>query len=193
MEEYYFANKALEWAQAVIFQGERTIETAQNNMMIFNDMYGDDFSLSLASKFRQESERNRFRIFMEEHFFIIALAKSIDFFKKFNHFDAIRNDIYNNWGKTTIDDIRNMREHDDEFIVGKGKTRPQNFLHEYQSRRYISDATSTIMDFSKREYLLGGRLNIFEVVDFYNNKFKNINAIYEKLIKEIKNNEMNQF
>ncbi len=191
MEEYYFANKALEWAQAVIFQGERTIETAQNNTMILNDMFGDDLSLSLASKFRQEFENNKFRSFMEEHFFIIALAKSIDFFKKFNNFDDIRNDIYINWGKTTIDDIRNMREHDDEFIVGKGKTRPQNFLHEDQSRRNISDATSTIIDFSKREYLLGGRLNIYEVVDFYNNKLENIKAISESLIKEIVNNETN--
>ena len=63
-----------------------------------------------------------------------------------NVFFGIRNDIYNNWGKTTIDDIRNMREHDDEFIVGKGRTRPHNFLYEDQSRRNISDATSTIID-----------------------------------------------
>ena len=193
MDKYYFAYKALEWAQAVVFQGERTIETAQNFTRISYDMFRDDYSLPLASKFRQESEIYKFRIFMEEHFFIIALAKSIDFFKKFNDFDAIRNDIYNNWGKTTIDDIRNMREHDDEFIVGKGRTRPHNFLYEDQSRRNISDATSTIIDFSKREYLLGGRLNIYEVVDFYNNKFENIKAISESLIKDMVNNEMNQF
>lgn len=36
-------------------------------------------------------------------------------------------------------------------------------------------------------------MNIYEVVDLYNNKFENIKAISESLIKEMVNNEMNQF
>ena len=66
-------------------------------------------------------------------------------------------------------------------------------MYEDQPRRNISDATSTIIDFSKREYILGGRLNIYEVVDFYNNIFEKVKAISESLIKEMVNYEMNQF
>ncbi len=52
-------------------------------------------------------------------------------------------------------DVRNMREHEDEYLLGAGTQRGR-FVHHDPVRRVVADATWTVSH--EGDYLLGGRL-----------------------------------
>ena len=93
---YYCAFRAIDWAKSVIYQGNRiiTLDNEQDirDKFIFNNM---ESSPELAFSVMHKVDNDRYILSMEEHFFIIALGKSIDFLKKLDGFQDEVKDIIN--------------------------------------------------------------------------------------------------
>ena len=185
---YYCAFKAIDWVKSVIYQGNRiiTLDNEQDirDKFIFNNM---ESSPELAFSVMHKVDNDRYILSMEEHFFIIALGKSIDFLKKLDGFQDEVKDIINRIdevvGINNIVDLRNMREHDDEYIKGNGN-KQANFFQESKDGNSIGDATSTCIR-GEKEHWLGEKVEVIEVVRLYKELLPRITDITDKIMTNI--------
>jgi len=100
----------------------------------------------------------------EEHFFVIALGKAMDWLSELkSHDPSLQQPIEDFFRRIpTARDVRNMHEHDNEYFRGKGR-KQSSFHQNVRGRPNISaDATATIILGS--DYLIGGRLNVKEAM-----------------------------
>lgn len=201
---FYNASHAYFWSEAVIYQGETTIETARKVVQHFaipqsglseHDVMRIKDQMQELAKNEEEFQRllntlpkatlprdhefqSHFLLHMHEHFFANALGKSIDFLGKLSNFGDILKDILNSIGGPQVAlDLRNMREHDDEYIAGNGHAQ-NRFITRNDELSIITDATSTCIDFENRQYILGGKINLFQTVDVYERVIRDIQKVY---------------
>ena len=176
--------QSFQWAQSVIYQGNRVFiyfdleaSKADKKREYFEEIEKtQNFDLlSLLSQPTNDIEIEPFIRIMEEHFFVIALGKSIDYFKKFNEYDKIIHEIDNLFSLKKIADLRNMREHDDEYVSGAGHAQSR-FNFNNVSKNYTGDMTATYC--TPSEYYLGN-VEIRGIVNYYTNKLANIHNIYK--------------
>lgn len=109
--------------------------------------------------FRINARRKR----AAEHFFLIALAKSMDWARLLRETTPEFKDEVEAY-RASYDEVRslrNMREHDLDYFQGKGN-RQEEFIVEKQNSaegyNYQCDASSTVVN--SDGYLIGGRLNV---------------------------------
>lgn len=144
-----------QWLHAIIMQGQRLLDMHKKsskaleshlNMKIFHELL--------------EEQR------IEEYFFIIAVDKAGKWLKEtsnlYPQFKAYSTEFDN---KTPLaKEIRDMREHEIDYIKGKG-WQQDKFISDVglNPGEIAADATSTII--SENEYLIGGRLNVQQAVN----------------------------
>ena len=137
-----------QWLDAVLMQGERCV-VALNALRIRCD----------SEELRRASNTMR----VEEHFFVIALGKAMDWLSEFAQLQtAYRPAIERYLSQLPhARDVRNMREHDIEYFKGEGRRQP-NFVHKHTDENgqvlAQSDGSSTVVFGDK--YLIGGRLDL---------------------------------
>jgi hypothetical protein len=157
MELSFIKTNAEQWVSAIVKQGHRLLSArAAQPQMEF-----------------QSTHTLRDWIRTEEHFFIIAVGKAIDWLEELKSANASVklpiDDFFNQLPNAR--DIRNMREHDNEYLRGKGHKQTK-FHQEVKvedvtkgvsgNGRISADATATVI--IGNNYLLGGRLNVQETI-----------------------------
>ena len=182
----FIAMQAHHWAESVIFQGERVFAhyewTRDMNKKIFELSIGNQKSFDIAGQLSIETRQKRFISIMEEHFFVIALGKSIDYLKLIPEYDHLVQDIDAMFSIESINNLRNKREHDDEYFYPDGRNvrlRPgMNF--EDVSRSLVGDMTSSFIDDYENKYYLGN-VEIKSIVAYYKSKVSEIECIYKAI------------
>ena len=117
---------------------------------------------------KQSSEDAKGWMRAQEHFFVIALGKALDWLKEVEAVDPALKPLIAEFRSKVPDgrDVRNMREHDNAYLRGRG--RRQATFHKrvegYAGMNVVisSDATATVI--VGEHYLIGGRLNVRETV-----------------------------
>ena len=155
MNPSFIKTNAKQWVNAIVKQGRRLLSTkATQPQIVSSDQSSYDF---------------RDWIRTEEHFFIIAVGKAIDWLEELKSVDAsIQLPIEDFFKKLpNARDMRNMREHDNEYLRGNGHK--QTKFHQEVKVKGVSgggsisaDATATVI--IGNNYLLGGRLNVQETI-----------------------------
>ena len=186
--KYYCAIKSVIWAKAVINEGSRIINLDKQMDGYQKIIYGNpEINYNLFSLINNLDNQNRDILSMEEHFFIISLGKSIDFLQALGSYKydvkEILKEINDNIGIQKIINLRNMREHDDEYIKGNGNKQSE-FIQESEDKLFVSDATSTIRIGDK--HLLGGKIEVVSVVKLYKRLLPKINEASESVKKDIR-------
>ncbi|MFM0399679.1 hypothetical protein PQR37_34420 [Paraburkholderia nemoris] len=104
----------------------------------------------------------RDRSLVTEHFFVIASMKLKDWCDVLQAlhppfaetcqiiFEVVTEDVK---------DVRDMREHDDEYLQGNGRHKQR---YTYSTDRFSADASSTVVD--EGRYLIGGRVHVESIV-----------------------------
>lgn len=104
-----------------------------------------------------------------EHFFVIAVGKSLDWGEALSKLDDQKYKEFCHYRDHLPDArlVRNMREHDVEYLEGKGRKQSE-FIKELdingKNMSAAVDGTSTII--CNEGYLIGGRLNVQEAVQY---------------------------
>jgi len=118
---------------------------------------------------KMNTEFDRDIISVYEHFFVIAVGKSLEWGEELQEVDN-SNYLYFCEYKNNILEarlIRNMREHDIDYLKGDGR-RQEDFNKELEinsgSSSALVDGTSTII--CDEGYLIGGRLNVQDTVNY---------------------------
>ncbi|MEC4813630.1 MAG: hypothetical protein SAK29_10230 [Scytonema sp. PMC 1069.18] len=177
MEKWFIAAASKQWLKAVVKQGERLLETHRNmNSLIFSS------TTSHLEELRDLQEWIR----VEEHFFAIAIGKALAWLDELGKIEPLCQQHIDDFLKKIphAKDIRNMREHDVEYLQGKGR-KQKNFTLDFNlydgKASGSADASSTIV--FNNDYLIGGRLNVAETIAFadefyellrYNNYFSDL-------------------
>ena len=150
--EFLTQANSRQWLDAVVMQGERCV-TAVSALR----------SSGCIEQLRHASNMMR----VEEHFFIIALGKAMEWLAEL----AIQRDEF----RPAIEgylaempharDVRNMREHDIAYFKGEGN-RQSRFVHQHTDSDgqvlASADGSSTVV--FGEQYLIGGRLDLNAVV-----------------------------
>ena len=102
-----------------------------------------------------------------EHFFVIAVAKSLEWAGELEEFDTDKFPIYRTYKENLPDArlVRNMREHDVAYLKGEGQ-KQKEFVTEIDinngSTTASVDGISTII--CNEGYLIAGRLNVQDTI-----------------------------
>lgn len=176
-EKLYFVMQALNWTKSVIHQGGRILKNDLYEKTVIDCLHDSpNFFDKLPDRYINS---------MDEHFFIIALYKSITYLRKVKKIKVLKNDVKeilkkidSEIGIEDITNIRHMKEHDDEYILGKGN-RQDSFITE--SDDFVADATSTIIN--QGSHLIGGKINVEKTIEVYRNILSSVELIFEKYMK----------
>lgn len=156
-----------QWTKGVILQGHRVLNS------------------------KRSFENSR----IEEHFFAIALGKSIKFIDRMKSSENeeikkaainISKFIDKKIGLRKIRDFRNMREHDDAYFEGDGRN-PSRFIEQSEDGFIQADATSTICicnDNEQDKIYLGNKVEVNNVIEVYKRILPVINLV-DKIINYI--------
>ncbi|MPN10916.1 hypothetical protein SDC9_158213 [bioreactor metagenome] len=122
---------------------------------------------------------------MEEHFFVIALNKSLTYLTKIKKIKEFKSDvkdildtICDEIGRENISNLRNMREHDDEYTNGKGN-KQGDFITALDN--FAADATSSIIILGEA-HLLGCKIDVLKTIEIYERILPEIQQICNKII-----------
>ncbi len=171
MDRSYVETLARQWVDSVARQGRHLI-----------DMRAKQRSENRPLD-RQRREDAKGWMRSQEHFFVIALGKALDWLKELEAVDPALKPLIAEFCSKVPDGrgIRNMREHDNAYLHGKG--RQQAAFHKrvegYAGMNVVisSDATATII--VGEHYLIGGRLNVRETVAAADQLLQFITVPYE--------------
>ncbi|WP_151884002.1 hypothetical protein [Pseudomonas putida] len=172
----FYVSTCISWANSVILQGERIHELVR----LFQgsgDLYRHgDISDIRKLEVRLDTQK------AEEHFFLIAAGKLTDWLQSSQDKGLVSPDEWRDIlsFKKSIDDTRNMREHDDEYFFGKG--RAQNRFIQKVERGGVtvqSDASCTIGQ--EGEIYIGHGVAMFKIMDLA----RNLLGVLEPRRKEI--------
>lgn len=136
------------WLDAVCMQAERC-NAALDMARIETDFAGIDQASRLLR--------------IEQHFFVIALKKAIDWLKELRRLAPVLKPAINRYiaDLPHASDVRNMREHDILYVKGKGNHQNKFIYHYTDDQGQViasSDATGTVV--IGDQYLLGARLDV---------------------------------
>jgi len=161
--EWFAFQIAINWCQGTIIQGNRVLNLRFPEMLL---------SVSLESSKEHRKKFDEYQIYrlIDEHFFLIAARQVIrwcEFAKK--QYSELTPAIDKFCSDRNIIDTRNMREHNDEYLVGKGN-KQKNYVSEVKSINFdipgdqlgTCDASSTIVDGDR--YLIGGRVDVLQTL-----------------------------
>jgi hypothetical protein len=104
----------------------------------------------------------------QEHFFVIALGKALDWLKEVEAVDPTLRPLIAEFRSRVPEgrDVRNMREHDNAYLHGKGKR--QDAFHKrvegYAEMNMMISADATATVIVGEHYLIGGRLDVREAI-----------------------------
>ena len=158
----YFSESALDWSKAVIYEYNRLDKASDVYEMV---------SKGVLQAIIDDDTRMRRR--MEEYFWIMATKKAIIYLSETSKYSQNLKDIVDRLckkiDKESIIDIRNMREHDNEYVCGKGFSKEKYIKY---APNLISDAVSTYRKDGK--VLLGGRIDAEQVVNAFESEIENI-------------------
>ncbi len=153
---------AMTWLMGTVTQGNRVLENLGSTLAVIGRLSGETDCMTRQKEISELQATRQ----VDEHFFLIAAMKAYDWIK-----------LAKDGGKGPVTDmeaflgvlaphtadIRNMREHDDEYIRGKGRNQDRyetpvesSFPNKYRSDG-LCEASTTIVN-SDKEYLLGGRV-----------------------------------
>lgn len=179
---FYCTFKTIGWIKAVIYQGYRIILLDNKEEKIFEQIHSHQRDCFLAM---EDIKDNRYLRSMEEHFFIIAMGKSVDFLKRIedvnNNISEVLSKIDGFIGINKIEDLRNMREHDDDYIEGMGNF-PIRFFQTSTDGYCKSDATSTIINCEK-EHWLGLKVEVRHVISLYEEILPKVEFVSNEIMK----------
>lgn len=142
MDSWFVNHSFKKWLKAVVSVGNNLIELSNNRA-----------DLELTSTY--------------EHFFVIAVGKSLEWGAELEEFDTAKFQTYCTYKENLPEArlVRNMREHDVAYLNGEGR-RQQEFVAELSVNNgnltASVDGTSTII--CDEGYLIGGRLNVQDTV-----------------------------
>ena len=159
------------WAQAVIYQGERLFTLFEN-----------EIETDILNRGYEEYQQIRIITMMDEHFFAIALGKSIDYLQLFSEYNHIISDIDKLFSLRNIHNLRNKREHDDEYLYPNGRNVNKRPGFEFVLSGHSGDMTSAYV--SPTVYYLGN-VEIRSIVKYYKNKIEEIRSIYDTVIDSL--------
>ncbi|MBB3256846.1 hypothetical protein F4827_001692 [Paraburkholderia bannensis] len=100
---------------------------------------------------------------INEHFFVISIMKLSNWCDVLQALDDRFSEpckIISDVVTEDVKNVRDMREHDDEYLQGSGR-RKDKFM--FQAEDFSSDASATIA--RDGEYLIGGRVHVQKLMD----------------------------
>lgn len=156
-EKFMAFEGLLQWAQEVVFQGERVDLAAKQLSSIEHNM----------SSYREKI--NRFHC--EQHYFVIASNKFLEYREWINKFGLCKSvdfDGLDLFSKRDIKDLRDMREHVIHYFKGEGWNNDRWVVGNSEYSTDASSCTGT---------MIGGRLD-------YLNFSKAVEVILFQLLKE---------
>lgn len=156
-----------QWAESVVYQSERLFAWAAKLSAPSNLAHSPNFSRDLMRA--------------DELFYIVALYKSHKYLQLVPEASALLDTLHGVLKKQTITDMRDMLLHDDEYIDKRGH-RQARFEFENQDNGVAGDATGTYVELGARQYLLGARINVFEIYDVYLKILPAIKTLFAQLI-----------
>lgn len=177
----YCAINANNWVKSVIYQGNRI-----KNIDIENEKMMEEIEKN-PDVILEKLHENDYILPMEEHFFAIALNKSLTYITKLKKIKKFKDDIKlildlvcNEIGRDNITNLRSMREHDDEYIKGNGN-KQEDFIATLDD--FVADATSSII-ISGESHLLGCKVDVIKTIKIYECIQPKIQQICEQIIYE---------
>ena len=81
-----------------------------------------------------------------------------------------------------IIELRNMREHDDDYIRGTGH-KQNNFITVSVDHLFSADATSTLIIDDR--ILLGGKVDVGQTIKIFEKHFEEFSVEYQDLLKSL--------
>ena len=145
MDSWFVNHSYKKWLKAVVSVGNTLIEMSKSN---------DCSDMEKRSTY--------------EHFFVIAVGKSLEWGAELKEYDDTKFQTYCNYKENLPEArlVRNMREHDVAYLKGEGR-KQQNFVAELSvnNKKLLAsvDGTSTII--CDEGYLIGGRLNVQDTIN----------------------------
>lgn len=153
--------QAIRWVEAVTLQSSRIFEVLE----VFNELRqhkdSEDYALIDALNRRLDG------LGVEEHFFLIAAAKSNVWINLTANKGAVANAKVRKYRKLIEPAlaVRNMREHDDKYLVGEGDNQDK-FMHETRVNGLVTQATDgTSSSGSIEKWMLGGRADVRKIAE----------------------------
>ena len=175
----YCAINTVRWVKSVIYQGNRIKAIDIKKEQFFKEV---EKNPDLFFKYSREDD---YILPMEEHFFSIALNKSLIFLTKMKKIKKIKTDvkdildiICDEIGRDNISNLRSMREHDDEYINGKGN-KQGDFITTLDD--FTADATSSVIVLGK-SHLLGCKVDVLKTIEIYERISPKIQQICDTII-----------
>lgn len=158
MEDWFALDCARLWVWSIMFQGDRLLNA--------QDVLNSPHALGSAGmqQFREQMDRR----LMEEQFFLDAVGKALRWIKVAKRQDLSLSEAVDRFLQQLPEagEVRNMREHDDEYLEGNGNKQADFVKTTTVGGQQISatvDASSTIV--WDGNYLIGGRLNVQNAID----------------------------
>jgi hypothetical protein len=150
-QEWYFLNSSKIWLLGIMNQGQRLLSNQQH---MRDEMQA--ITLETLTQHQNYLVLNDLRI-VEEHFFVIAVSKAIDWLKEVKNFRLELSSEIDLFLQSLpeVKDLRNMQEHDVDYFKGKGNAQ----------KRFVKTLADMTVDASASisnddGYLIGGRLNV---------------------------------
>ena len=130
---------AKQWIEAVLHQGHQVLKLQEG----------------VGAAHPPEARRGQLT---QEHFFVIALGKALEWLEELASVDSQLKPAIDAFllCVPNVREIRNMREHDREYVSGKGHQ--QAVFHRQVDDRVSSNATATVI--LNGRSLIGGRLDV---------------------------------
>lgn len=144
MDSWFVTHSVQKWLKAVVSIGNALIEMSESQT-----------DIQLSSTY--------------EHFFVIAVGKSLEWGEELSGIDDEKYHEFCHYRNRLPEArlVRNMREHDVAYLKGEGR-RQSEFVKELDvnggNMSAAVDGTSTII--CDEGYLIGGRLNVQEAVRY---------------------------
>jgi hypothetical protein len=143
-------------------------------------IYGTIFQCDRLLAIHANNKHDRQRSIIEEEFVVISARKLVRWVNEANKKKLVPQEAFQEIIKLAdiITDVRDMREHADDYIVRRKGKKQSEFLHHSSTQTgltYSSDATATIV--LSEGYLIGGRLSVQLVLEAAKATRQEFNAI----------------
>jgi len=150
---------AIKWVEAVTVQSRRVFDVLE----VFNELrkHKDSEDYELIDSLNRRLDW----LGVEEHFFLIAVAKSNAWINLSTQMDVVANAKVRKYRKIIEPalSVRNMREHDDKYLTGEGDNQDK-FVHETRIDGWVAQSTDgTSSSGSVERWMIGGRADIRKI------------------------------
>lgn len=111
----------------------------------------------------------------DENYLLIASCKCIRYLDIAIRENLLPITIYSRYSliRAFLEDVRNMREHDDEYRLGRGRNRDR-YVHRDEQSEITVSADWTVIEGGR--YLIGGRLSLLDLTLANRHLFRDLHA-----------------